>query len=51
MELFHSMIRYLKDYVLFNPIAWGILAVVLWIVGSAFIKALRGKDKEGNGEI
>jgi len=51
MELFHSTIRYLKDYVLFNPIFWGILAVVLWIVGSAFIKALRGKDKEGNGEI
>jgi len=51
MELFHSTIRYLKDYVLFNPIVWGILAVVLWIVGSAFIKALRGKDKEGNGEI
>ncbi|MGD0624272.1 MAG: hypothetical protein ABSB32_06075 [Thermodesulfobacteriota bacterium] len=40
------MIRYLKDYILFNPIVWGILAVVLWIVGSAFIRALRGKDKE-----
>jgi len=51
MELFHSTIRYFKDYVLFNPIVWGILAIVLWIVGSAFIKALRGKDKEGNGEI
>jgi len=46
MEFFNSMIRYLKDYLLFNPIAWGILAVVLWIVGSAFIKALRRKDEE-----
>lgn len=46
MEFFHSMIRYLKDYILFNPIVWGILAVVLWIVGSAFIKALRRKDEE-----
>ncbi len=51
MELFHSTIRYLKEDVLFNPIAWGILAVVLWIVGAAFIRALRGKDKDGNGEI
>ncbi len=50
MGLFHSMIQYLKEYVLFNPIAWGILAVVLWIVGSAFIRALRGKDKGENGE-
>jgi hypothetical protein len=46
MEFFHSMIRYLRDYILFNPIVWGILAVVLWIVGSAFIRALRRKDEE-----
>jgi hypothetical protein len=46
MEIFHSMIRYLQDYVLFNPVVWGILAVVLWIAGSAFIRAWRGKDKE-----
>lgn len=46
MEIFHSMIRYLKDYILFNPLVWGILAVVLWIVGSALIRAWRGKDKE-----
>lgn len=46
MEFFSSRIRYIKDYILFNPIVWGILGVVLWIVGSAFIRALRGKDKE-----
>jgi len=51
MELFHSMVRYLREQILFNPIFWGILVVVLWIVGAAFIKALRGKDKKGNGEI
>lgn len=46
MEIFPSIIQYLKDYILFNPIVWGIVAVVLWIVGSAFIKAWRGKDEE-----
>ncbi len=46
MEMLPSLIRYLREYVLGNPIAWGIAAVILWIVGSAFIKALRGKDEE-----
>ncbi|MBI5969151.1 MAG: hypothetical protein HY882_14995 [Deltaproteobacteria bacterium] len=46
MEIFPSLVGYLKDYILFNPIVWGIVAVVLWIVGSAFIKAWRGKDEE-----
>ena len=45
MDFFHSTIQYLKDYILFNPIIWGIAAVVLWIVGAAFIKAWRGKDE------
>jgi hypothetical protein len=40
------MIQYLKEYVLFNPIIWGITVVVLWIVGAAFIKAWRGKDED-----
>jgi hypothetical protein len=40
------MIQYLKEYVLFNPIIWGIVAVVVWIVGAAFIKAWRGKDED-----
>jgi hypothetical protein len=46
MEILHSLILYLKDYIFFNPIVWGIAAVVLWIVGSAFIKTWRGKDEE-----
>ena len=29
---------------------WGIAAVVIWIVGSAFIKAWRGKNEEDDGE-
>jgi len=45
MEFFHSTIRYLKEYLLYNPLVWGILVVVLWIVGAAFIKAWRGKDE------
>ena len=51
MAVFHSLVQYLKDYILLNPIAWGILAVVLWIVGAAFIKAWRGKDGGEDGEI
>ncbi len=46
MEFFHSLIRYLKDSILFNPIVWGIVAVILWIIGAAFIKAWRGKDDD-----
>jgi len=46
METFQAMIQYLKGYIFWNPIVWGIVAVVLWIVGSAFIKAWRGKDEE-----
>ena len=46
METFQSIIQYLKDYILLNPIVWGIMAIVLWIVGSAFVKAWRGKDEE-----
>jgi len=46
MEFFHSTIRYLKEYILYNPLVWGIIAVVLWIVGAAFIKAWRGKDED-----
>jgi hypothetical protein len=45
MAIFHSLVQYLKDYILHNPIVWGILAVILWIMGAAFIKAWRGKDE------
>jgi hypothetical protein len=51
MGVFESTIRYLKEYLLFNPVVWGIAAVVIWIVGSAFIKAWRGKNGEDDGEI
>ncbi len=51
MGVFQSWIQYLKEHILLNPIAWGIAAVVLWIVGSAFIKAWRRKDEEDNGEV
>jgi hypothetical protein len=50
MGLMQSMIQYLKEYIFLNPIAWGIIAVSLWIIGSAFIKALRRKDEEEDGE-
>jgi len=49
MELFQSFRSTLKDYVFSNPIIRGIVAVILWIVGVAFIKAWRGKDEENNG--
>ena len=45
MEIFHSMIQYVKEHILLNPLGWGIIAVVIWIVGAAFIKTWRGKDK------
>jgi hypothetical protein len=51
MGIFQSTIQYLKEYILFNPVVWGIAAVVIWIVGSAFIKAWRGKNEEDDGEI
>lgn len=46
MGFFYSILSYLKEYILLNPIIWGILGVILWIVGAAFVKALRGKDRE-----
>jgi hypothetical protein len=46
MALLHAAVRYLIDTIVLNPIAWGIAAVVLWIVGAAFIKAWRGRDEE-----
>ena len=51
MGIFQSTIQYLKEYILFNPVAWGIAAVVIWIVGSAFIKAWRGKNEEDDGKV
>ena len=46
METFQSLIQYIKGNILYNPIVWAIAAVVLWIVGAAFLKAWRGKDKD-----
>lgn len=46
MAWIHSAIRYVVDYLLLNPVVWGIVAVILWIVGAAFLKAWRGKDEE-----
>ena len=51
MGIFHSTIQYLKEYILFNPLVWGIAAVVIWIVGSAFIKAWRAKNEEDDGKV
>jgi sugar phosphate permease len=51
MGIFQSTIQYLKEYILFNPVVWGIAAVVIWIVGSAFIKAWRGKNEEDDGKV
>ena len=47
METFQSLLQYVKQNILYNPIAWAIAAVVLWIVGAAFLKAWRGKDGDG----
>jgi hypothetical protein len=44
-----SITQFLREYIFFNPIVWGIVAVILWIVGPAFYRALRGKDKEHDG--
>jgi hypothetical protein len=46
MEAWRHLLQYLRENVLHNPIFWGIAAVVLWIIGAAFIKAWRGKDEE-----
>jgi hypothetical protein len=51
MGVFQSTIQYVKEYILFNPIVWGIAVVVFWIMGAAFIKAWRGKKEEDNGEV
>ena len=51
MGIFQSTIQYLKEYILFNPVVWGIAAVVIWIVGSAFIKAWRGKNEEDDSKV
>ena len=44
MEAFQSLLQYVKENILLNPVVWAIAAVVLWIVGGAFLKAWRGKD-------
>jgi len=46
METLQSFLQYVNQNILQNPIMWGIGAVVLWIVGTAFLKAWRGKDKD-----
>jgi hypothetical protein len=46
MEMFRSLLQYLKENFFYNPIMWGSAAVVIWIMGAAFIKALRGKEKD-----
>jgi ABC-type polysaccharide/polyol phosphate export permease len=46
MEVFRSLLQYVKENVLYNPIMWGIAAVVLWMIGAAFFKAWRGKDDD-----
>lgn len=51
MGFFHAAVQYLKEYLLFNPLFWGIAAVVIWIVASAFLKAWRKKDGDENGEV
>jgi hypothetical protein len=46
MEAFRSLLQYLKENILYNPIMWAIAAVALWMIGTAFIKAWRGKDED-----
>ncbi|NWF53270.1 MAG: hypothetical protein HXY45_00575 [Syntrophaceae bacterium] len=46
MEVFQSLLQYLKESFVRNPVIWGIAAVALWIVGAAFIKALRKKNED-----
>lgn len=51
MESLHSLGSYLKENILTNPIWWAIAAVVLWIMGSAFLKTLRGKDSKEDDQV
>jgi hypothetical protein len=51
MAMIQALLQYLKEYILFNPIVWGIAGVALWIIGSAFVKAWRRKDEDENGEV
>ena len=44
--MIYSTIQYLKEHIFFNPLVWGIVGVILWIAGAAFIKAWRGKDQD-----
>jgi len=46
MEVFRSLFQYVKENILYNPILWAIAAVVLWMIGAAFLKAWRGKDED-----
>ena len=46
MGIFQSLLQYLKENILYNPIMWGIVAVALWMIGAAFVKAWRGKDED-----
>lgn len=46
METFQPLFQYVKGNILYNPIVWAIAAVVLWIVGAAFLKTWREKDKD-----
>jgi hypothetical protein len=46
MEVFRSLLQFVKENILYNPITWIIAAVVLWIIGGAFLKAWRGKDED-----
>ncbi len=46
MEIFQSLLQYLKENFLHNPVIWGIAAVALWIIGAALVKALRKKNED-----
>ena len=46
MGIFQSLLQYLKENILYNPIMWGIAAVALWMIGAAFVKAWREKDED-----
>jgi len=50
VEAFHSLLSFLKSKIILNPITWGIVVVVIWIIWSGFIKTWRGKDEGGDGE-
>jgi len=46
MEVWQRLLQYIRENVLYNPIVWAIAVVVLWIIGTAFVKAWRGRDEE-----